>query len=248
MKQRISELIGGDSSGRLWTWWRIAGLVFMGVVTVAFVVSAACTQTGTTQPPTATTVAPQPAAGSGASPSSAVDTAAVVAKYGAARAVVVTNKGTFTIKLFAADAPATVANFAKLANSKFYDGLKWHRYVPKFIVQGGDPYTKTGAGPIGTGGPGWTIPGEFSAHKHVLGSVAMARTQGDPNSAGSQFYVALRPLPRLDGQYAVFGQVTSGIDVVKKLRAPGDDAGQVTLAMLKNADRIVSIRVVGAAK
>jgi peptidyl-prolyl cis-trans isomerase B (cyclophilin B) len=136
-------------------------------------------------------------------------------------AVVKTNKGEIRFKLFAKDAPNTVASFIELANKKFYDGTRWHRVVPGFVIQGGDPLSKTlpaGDPRIGTGGPGYRLKAEFNARKHLTGTVAMARSQ-DPDSAGSQFYICLAPQPSLDGQYTVFGQVSSGMDVVAKIQA-----------------------------
>jgi peptidyl-prolyl cis-trans isomerase A (cyclophilin A) len=117
--------------------------------------------------------------------------------------------GTFKIRLYLDQAPVTAGNFVKLVQQHFYDGLTFHRIVPSFVVQGGDPKGD------GTGGPGWTIPLEVAPGlKHDrAGMIAMARTQ-DPNSAGSQFYITLAPTPQLDGKYAIFGQVIDGLDVV----------------------------------
>jgi cyclophilin family peptidyl-prolyl cis-trans isomerase len=127
-----------------------------------------------------------------------------------------TNVGTFSFELFPDDAPGTVENFVKLARNGFYDGTIFHRVVPGFVIQGGDP---TGTG---TGGPGYTIKAEFNSRKHVAGTVAMARS-GHPDSAGSQFYVCLAPAPHLDKQYTVFGQVVEGLDVVQTIgRKPTD--------------------------
>jgi peptidyl-prolyl cis-trans isomerase B (cyclophilin B) len=139
----------------------------------------------------------------------------------------VTTQGTIMMKLFPKDAPISCANFENLIKIGFYNGLTFHRYVPGFVIQGGDPNGD------GSGGPGYTIKGEFPGNgvknplTHVLGAVAMARTQ-DPDSAGSQFYICVAPAHMLDGQYAVFGQVTKGMDVVEKLRQ-GDKMTSVTL-------------------
>ena len=133
-----------------------------------------------------------------------------------------TEKGNIIIELYPEAAPATVANFARLIEDGFYDGVTFHRYVPGFVIQGGDP-----AG-TGRGGPGWTIRGEFQdpdlrdkMPPHDVGVVAMARTQ-NPDSAGSQFYICLTADPRrvghLDGSYTTFGKVIEGIDVVEALR------------------------------
>lgn len=117
-----------------------------------------------------------------------------------------------TIELYPDIAPKTVENFEKLANKGFYNGLTFHRVEPGFVVQGGDPKGD------GTGGPGYTIPDEFTTQKkHVTGTVAMAHSQA-PNSAGSQFYICLADAPHLDGQYAIFGQVTDGMDAVSKIQ------------------------------
>lgn len=132
--------------------------------------------------------------------------------------VIVTKKGTIEFKMFIKDAKNTVANFELLAGKDFYNGTKFHRVEPGFVIQGGDPKSKDGdPANDGTGDPGYAIPLETSSRKHVLGAVAMARSS-DPDSAGSQFYITLAPTPFLDGQYAVFGQVTKGIDVVKKIK------------------------------
>ncbi len=113
-------------------------------------------------------------------------------------------------------APKTVENFLKLANSGFYDCLTFHRIIPGFVVQGGDPKGD------GTGGPGFTVPAEIKL-LHKRGAIATARLGDDANpkrdSSGSQFYIALQDLPQLDGQYTVFGNVISGMDVVDKIAA-----------------------------
>jgi peptidyl-prolyl cis-trans isomerase B (cyclophilin B) len=130
--------------------------------------------------------------------------------------------GKIEIELYPTLAPLTVANFAKLARSGFYNGLRFHRVEPGFVVQGGDPKGD------GTGGPGYTIKGEFTTKKrHLRGTVAMARTP-DPDSAGSQFYICLAPAPFLDGKYAIFGQVTKGMDVVDGIKV-GDRMKTVTV-------------------
>lgn len=131
-------------------------------------------------------------------------------------AVVETNKGTFKFELFPEDAPGTVQNFVKLARKGFYDGTIFHRVIPGFMMQGGDPEG------TGRGGPGYTIKAEFNKRKHVAGTVAMARA-ADPDSAGSQFYVCFAPAPHLDGKYTVFGQVIEGMDVVHEIeKVPTD--------------------------
>ncbi|TDB39983.1 MAG: peptidylprolyl isomerase [Actinobacteria bacterium] len=129
-------------------------------------------------------------------------------------AVITTNRGVIKFKFYAKEAPNHVASYIELARAGFYDGTKFHRVEPGFVVQGGDPYSKTGAGPVGTGGPGYSLKAEFNSLPHLEGTVAMARSQ-NPDSAGSQFYICLAPAPFLDGQYTVFGQVIEGMDVVK---------------------------------
>lgn len=154
---------------------------------------------------------------------------------GTETAVIQTSKGTVTLEFYPQDAPNTVASFIELADSGFYNGLKFHRVIPGFVAQGGDPLTrdlsteqlKSGVGGAGTGGPGWTQKAEFNARKHETGTLAMARAQ-NPDSAGSQFYICLAPQPSLDGQYTVFGQVIEGMDVVMAIEV-GDVIESVTI-------------------
>jgi len=124
----------------------------------------------------------------------------------------VEGKGKFVIELNLEKAPNTAGNFIKLAKQGFYNGLTFHRVVPDFVVQGGDPNGN------GTGGPGYTIPFEETGLKHEDGAVAMARKGDDKNSAGSQFYICLGPQHQLDGDYAVFGKVVQGMEVVRKIQ------------------------------
>jgi len=145
-------------------------------------------------------------------------------------AVVTTQYGDIRIELYADKAPKTVANFVKLASEGFYDGLTFHRVIPGFVVQGGDPKG------TGTGGPGYTIEAEIHpALKHVSGAVATARLGDQVNpqkrSSGSQFYICLAPQPHLDGEYTVFGQVVEGMDNVMKIR---------------KGDRMEKVRIVSA--
>ena len=153
-----------------------------------------------------------------------------------------TSKGTIRVKLAGNDAPIHVANFVELANKGFYDDVKFHRYVPGFVIQGGDPQTKdatseevvesvnSGFSMFGTGGPGYSIKEEFTTNPnnvHKDGSLAMARSQ-NPNSAGSQFYFCLGPQPMLDDGYTVFGDTIEGKDVIDQLRV-GDVIESVTI-------------------
>lgn len=135
-----------------------------------------------------------------------------------------TNKGTLVAELYPAEAPLAVANFEKLANSGFYDGVKFHRVIPDFVVQGGDPLSRdlpAGDRRIGTGGPGWTIKCETKGnpHKHNVGALSMAHAGKD--TGGSQFFIVLSEsnTRHLNGVHTVFGQVTSGLDVIPTIVA-----------------------------
>lgn len=145
-----------------------------------------------------------------------------------------TEFGEITIELYSDDAPNTVENFKKLANSGFYDGLIFHRIVPGFVIQGGDPYTKDLSNKVnwGTGGPGWNVKAEFNKNTHSRGILSMARSQ-DPNSAGSQFFIVLKDSKSLDGKYTVFGKVTSGMDAVDKLAAIRTDLSDAPIDIEK---------------
>lgn len=133
-----------------------------------------------------------------------------------------TSKGKFTIVTFPKEAPRTVAQITKLVNEGFYNGLAVHRVVPNFAVQMGDPGTRTmlATDPkVGKGGSGQALPPEFEGEtlKHLLGTVAMARSVKDVNSADSQFYVTLAPEPHLDGAFTIWAQVVNGMDVIRHL-------------------------------
>jgi peptidyl-prolyl cis-trans isomerase B (cyclophilin B) len=136
----------------------------------------------------------------------------------ATKAVIDTVQGVIEVELFADEAPNTVANFEKLAKEGFYDGTTFHRVIPNFMIQGGDPYSKTGKGRVGTGGPGYTIKCEThrNTHKHVAGTLSMAHAGKD--TGGSQFFICHAPQSHLDGVHTVFGQVTKGMDVVNKIK------------------------------
>jgi len=143
-------------------------------------------------------------------------------------AVINTAKGDIVMQFYPDVAPITCASFLNLARSGFYNGTRFHRVVPGFVVQGGDPLSKDPNNPnAGTGGPGYNIPAEFSARKHETGTVAMARSQS-VDSGGSQFYICLAAQPSLDGQYTVFGHVVSGMDVVNQIQQ-GDVMNSVTI-------------------
>jgi len=128
-----------------------------------------------------------------------------------------TNFGKISFKLIPELAPETVRNFKKLAKDGFYNGTLFHRVIPGFMIQGGDPNTKTdNKSSWGTGGPGYSIKAEFSSRSHLRGIVSMARSQ-DPNSAGSQFFIVMADSTFLDKQYTVFGEVMEGMDVADKI-------------------------------
>ncbi len=146
-----------------------------------------------------------------------------------------TNKGTFTAELYDQDAPGTVANFEKLIRDGYYDGIIFHRVIPDFVVQGGDPITKGPSGlnerGVGSGGPGYTIEDELvgNPRRHELGALSMAHAGA--NTGGSQFFIVLSEANtrHLNGVHTVFGKVTHGMDVVNQIRA-GDRMERVTVA------------------
>ena len=133
------------------------------------------------------------------------------------QAIIQTNHGPINVELFPDDAPKTVANFVKLVNDGFYEGVVFHRVIPDFMIQGGDP---TGTG---SGGPGYSFEDEFNDHKVERGALAMANA--GPNTNGSQFFIVTADAcPWLDGKHTVFGQVTNGMDVVDAISAVETDA------------------------
>ena len=128
-----------------------------------------------------------------------------------------TNHGKISFELLPDLAPETVRNFEKLTKDGFYDGTLFHRVIPGFMIQGGDPNTKTdNKSSWGMGGPGYNVKAEFSSRSHLRGIVSMARAQ-DPDSAGSQFFIVTSDSAFLDRQYTVFGQVKEGMDVADKI-------------------------------
>ena len=133
------------------------------------------------------------------------------------RVVIKTSFGDIVLKFFPDVAPVHVKNFISLAEKGFYDGTVFHRVIPGFMIQGGDPKSKDlRKSGHGTGGPGYTIRAEFSKKPHNRGTLSMARMQ-DPNSAGSQFFICVARTKFLDGKYTVFGEVVSGLEVVDKI-------------------------------
>ena len=148
------------------------------------------------------------------------DTASMVAPAFSPQAYVQTSRGEFRIELAVIDAPRTVANFVALAGRGFFDGIAWHRIVPDFVAQVGDPRGD------GEGGPGYTIRDELNQRPYLRGAVGMALDWRD--TGGSQFFITLSPQPHLDARYTVFGHVVAGMDVVDRLEP---------------WDRITSVRV-----
>jgi len=133
-------------------------------------------------------------------------------------AVIKTSEGEMVVQFWTDAAPNAIENFKKLARSGFYDGTIFHRIVKGFMIQGGDPLSKDPKkeGSYGTGGPGYKIKAEFNDHPHARGVISMAR-ETDPDSAGSQFFICLAPVPRLDHQYTTFGKLIKGDDVLEKI-------------------------------
>ena len=133
-------------------------------------------------------------------------------------AVIKTSEGDMVVQFWTDAAPDTIENFKKLARQGFYDGTIFHRIVKEFMIQGGDPNSKDPAkeNSYGQGGPGYNIKAEFNNHSHDRGVVSMARGP-DPDSAGSQFFICLAPVQRLDHQYTTFGKLIKGEDVLDKI-------------------------------
>ena len=127
-------------------------------------------------------------------------------------ATIETDKGNIVLELFPNEASGTVANFEKLANSSFYDVLTFHRVIPNFVIQGGDPNGN------GTGGPGYTIKCETEGNPHKHGTGALSMAHAGKDTGGSQFFITHSPQPHLDGVHTVFGQVREGMDVVNAIK------------------------------
>jgi peptidyl-prolyl cis-trans isomerase B (cyclophilin B) len=145
-----------------------------------------------------------------------------------------TNRGTIKAELYETDAPKTVANFEKLANDRYYDGVKFHRVIADFVVQGGDPQSRdlpAGDRRIGSGGPGYMIPDELKGNprKHEVGALSMAHA--GPNTGGSQFFMVLseKNTQHLNGVHTVFGKIVEGLDVMKQIE-PNDTMTTVRVA------------------
>jgi peptidyl-prolyl cis-trans isomerase B (cyclophilin B) len=146
-------------------------------------------------------------------------------------AVIKTSEGEMVAQFWNDAAPETIANFKKLARAGFYDGTAFHRIVKGFMIQGGDPNTKDPAkeNSYGTGGPGYSIKAEFNDKSHDRGVLSMARSS-DPNSAGSQFFICLAPVHRLDRQYTTFGKLIKGDEVLEK-------TGNIEVVMSNSGER-----------
>src|SRR6188768_1972224 len=145
-------------------------------------------------------------------------------------ATIQTSKGTIVAELFDQEVPGTVKNFEKLANAEFYDGTRFHRVIPNFMIQGGDPYSKDPTDRrAGTGGPGYKIKCETqrNTHKHVAGTLSMAHAGKD--TGGSQFFICHSPQPHLDKVHTVFGQVKTGMDVVNAIKQ-GDEVKSIRVS------------------
>jgi peptidyl-prolyl cis-trans isomerase B (cyclophilin B) len=156
--------------------------------------------------------------------------ATLTVKPGKLRARLETEAGPITIEFFPGIALNHVSSFVALAQRKYFDGIKFHRVVPNFVIQGGDP---TGTG---SGGPGYHLPSEFNDVPHKPGILSMARTQ-DPHSAGSQFFICTANCPNLDKQYTVFGHVVDGLDAVMKIGETEDNARMFSM---KKVEIVVS--------
>jgi cyclophilin family peptidyl-prolyl cis-trans isomerase len=140
-----------------------------------------------------------------------------IKKMAETSAVIETKFGNLSLRFFPDVAPNHVKNFIDLAKKGFYDGTLFHRVIPGFMIQGGDPNTRNpDPSKHGTGGPGYTLKAEFNDRPHKKGTLSMARA-ADPNSAGSQFFICVAPSSFLDKQYTVFGEVVSGMDVADKI-------------------------------
>jgi cyclophilin family peptidyl-prolyl cis-trans isomerase len=140
-----------------------------------------------------------------------------IKKMAETKAVIETKLGKIELKFFPEVAPNHVKNFIDLAQKEFYEGTTFHRVIPGFMIQGGDPNTKNpDRSKHGMGGPGYTVKAEFNDKLHKRGMLSMARAQ-DPDSAGSQFFICVADAPFLNKKYSVFGEVTSGLEVVDKI-------------------------------
>ncbi len=156
------------------------------------------------------------------------------------RVVIETKFGEIEVKFFPDVAPGHVDNFIKLASEGFYDGTLFHRVIPGFMIQGGDPNTKDeNKSKYGQGGPGYKIKAEFNDLPHKRGVLSMARSR-DPDSAGSQFFIVVKDSNFLDGQYTVFGEVVRGMEVADKIVAQKRDSRDLPLERIEMKMRVVA--------
>ena len=158
------------------------------------------------------------------------------------KVVIETKLGNMEVELFPQKAPKHVENFLKLAKSGFYDGTIFHRVIPNFMIQGGDPNTKgADKSNYGTGGPGYHVKAEFNDIPHTRGILSMARS-GDPDSAGSQFFIMVNTATHLDGQYTAFGKVVKGVEVVDKIVAQKRDARDNPLERIEMTVKVIEAK------
>lgn len=163
----------------------------------------------------------------------------VIAEEQAVDAIIETKFGNIELKLFPDVAPGHVENFVKLAKSEFFDGTVFHRVIPGFMIQGGDPNSKgTDRSNHGSGGPGYSIKAEFNDKPHVRGAVSMARSR-DPDSAGSQFFIVVKKSSFLDHQYTVFGEVVGGMDVADIIVSQERDARDNPIERIEMKIRVI---------
>jgi len=162
-----------------------------------------------------------------------------IKKMSETTAILETKFGNIELRFFPDVAPNHVNNFIELSKKGFYDGTLFHRVIPKFMIQGGDPNSKdSDRSRHGTGGPGYTVKAEFNTKPHKRGILSMARAQ-NPDSAGSQFFICLADAPSLNNKYTVFGEVVSGMDVVDKIVSQPRDAKDNPLEKVEMKVKIV---------
>jgi peptidyl-prolyl cis-trans isomerase B (cyclophilin B) len=157
------------------------------------------------------------------------------------KAVIETKFGSMELEFFPQKAPKHVENFIKLTTSGFYDGTIFHRVIPGFMIQGGDPNTKgDDKSKYGMGGPGYHIDAEFNDIPHTRGILSMARSR-DPNSAGSQFFIMVKPATHLDGQYTAFGKVVKGMEVADKIVAQKRDSRDMPMERIEMTIKVKEV-------
>lgn len=162
-----------------------------------------------------------------------------IKKMSETTAIIETKFGTMELRFFPDVAPNHVNNFIELAKKGFYDGTLFHRVIPKFMIQGGDPNSKdTDRSKHGTGGPGYNVKAEFNNKPHKRGILSMARS-AHPDSAGSQFFICVADAPSLNQKYTVFGEVTSGMEVADKIVSQARDARDNPLEKIEMKVKIV---------